>query len=90
MKLTAGNEDIVKAADQARTSSRPDIYYIMPDDYVGNISLSETYHFDNQSFVHALEAHGYYVPSQSFSNYPITTTSLASSLNGGLLEPGPN
>jgi hypothetical protein len=90
VKLAVGNDDLVKAADQVRTSSRPDIYYIMPDDYVGNISLSETYHFDNQSFVHALEALGYYVPSQSFSNYPITTTSLASSLNGGLLEPGPS
>jgi hypothetical protein len=90
VKLAAANQDIVRAADQAGRSSRPDIYYIMPDDYVGNISLSETYRFDNQSFVHALEALGYYVPSQSFSNYPITTTSLASSLNGGLLEPGPD
>jgi hypothetical protein len=62
----------------------------MPDDYVGDISLAETYAFDNHSFVDALQFLGYYVPSESFSNYPITTTSLASSLNGGLLDPHGN
>ena len=79
------NEDLITATARNRGTARPDIYYIMPDDYAGNIALSETYHFDNQSVVRSLEAIGFYVPSQSYSNYPITTTSLASSFNGGLL-----
>jgi hypothetical protein len=60
---------------------KPDIYYIVPDRYARQDILQEFYHFDNSTFIQALEDRGFYVASQSSANYPKTFLSLASSLN---------
>lgn len=64
-----------------QTSDLPDIYYLVPEDYAGAQVLKESFHYDNTPFLTALEEKGFYVASQSASNYPKTFLSIASSLN---------
>lgn len=61
--------------------SPPDIYYIILDGYTRTDILQDYYGYDNAPFVNALEAQGFYVASESRSNYVQTFLSLASSLN---------
>lgn len=64
------------------TPTKPrDIYYIILDEYASSGILDELYDFDNSEFTNYLEEKGFYVASESYSNYPMTFMSLASSLN---------
>lgn len=59
----------------------PDIYYLIFDRYAGFSTLERSYHFNNFSFLKALEKKGFYVASHAQANYLKTAHSLASSLN---------
>jgi hypothetical protein len=65
----------------ARTADLPDIYYIIMDRYGNRTTMAEKYGFDNSEFLTWLSEQGFYVAEDSYSNYPITSHSLASSLN---------
>ena len=64
----------------------PDVYYIILDRYAGSKGLAETYAFDNEPFLTALEAHGFEVARHAHANYIKTPLSLASSLNIDFLD----
>ena len=59
----------------------PDIYYIILDGYGRADILSETHDFDNTEFTDSLLEKGFYVATQSRTNYVHTIFSLVSSLN---------
>lgn len=59
----------------------PDIYYIMPEDYSPPDILYSYFHFDNSELSKFLSDHGFYVATQSASNYPKSFLSITSSLN---------
>jgi len=59
----------------------PDIYYIIPDMYIRADYLTELYQCDTSDFLSALEERGFFIASESRSNYHLTAYSLASSLN---------
>jgi hypothetical protein len=63
----------------------PDIYYIILDQYGRTDVLAEMLGVDNSDFIAALEDRGFYVAGASYSNYPHTILSLASSLNSDYL-----
>jgi hypothetical protein len=65
---------------------RPDIYYIVFEEYAGERTLRDGFDHDNQPFLAELERRGFYVAHQSFTNYPRTSLSLASSLNLDYLD----
>ena len=60
---------------------RPDIYYIILDEYAGAEALLDDFHYDNSPFLDFLKNRGFAVPSDSLTNYPRTELSVASSLN---------
>jgi hypothetical protein len=62
-------------------SEFPDIYYIILDAYERSDNLEEFYDYDNSMFINALEERGFYIASQSRSNYLNTMYSLNTSLN---------
>ena len=62
---------------------RPDIYYIILDEYTRNDALGE---FDNSEFVSELERRGFYVASEATSNYTKSIKSIPSSLNMSYLD----
>ena len=64
----------------------PDIYYIILDGHARSDVLSEIYGVDNSRFINFLKKRGFYVASQSHSNYGQTALSLSSSLNFNYLE----
>ncbi|MDQ2689130.1 MAG: LTA synthase family protein [Chloroflexota bacterium] len=64
----------------------PDVYYIILDRYAGSTALRQTYDFDNEPFLTALEERGFEVARQAHSNYIKTPLSLASSLNMEFLD----
>lgn len=68
------------------TGEKPDIYYFIFDRYAGPRSLQEQYGFDNSKFLAFLKSKGFYVPTNSTTNYPKTFLSLASSLNMEYLD----
>lgn len=59
----------------------PDIYYIIFDRYASAWTLKEIYNFNNSEFITYLSNKGFYIASESKSNYLRTGHSLASSLN---------
>lgn len=60
---------------------KPDVYLIILDEYASSKSLEKNLEFDNKKFINFLENKGFYVPSNSFSNYPMTITSVSSMMN---------
>jgi len=63
------------------TSELRDIYYIILDTYASSSTLKEIYNYDNSELTNYLSERGFYIASESRSNYPATHLSLASSLN---------
>ena len=61
--------------------TRPDIYFIVADEYAGHQQLQDIFHFDNSPFENALRARGFYVVPDSKSNYNSTPHSLGSMLS---------
>jgi hypothetical protein len=59
----------------------PDVYYIILDGYTRSDELASEYQYDNSSFIQSLKQMGFYIPNCAFSNYPVTTASLSSSMN---------
>jgi len=62
-------------------SDMPDIYYIILDEYSSNQALKKFFDYDNSQFLSYLKEKGFLVVSPSYTNYPTTVQSLASSLN---------
>lgn len=69
------------ATDLGDDVTLPDIYYVILDGYASLSTLEEIYGYDNHDFVDHLATRGFFVASDSRSNYPTTYHSLASSLN---------
>jgi len=59
----------------------PDVYYIILDAYAGPESLETLSDYDNSDFLNFLTEKGFYISSNSFSNYPTTKLSIPSTLN---------
>ena len=65
----------------SKTEKLPNIYYIILDAYAGDDILQEQLDFDNHEFNSFLTNKGFFVATNSHSNYQITKLSIASSLN---------
>jgi len=84
------SEDIQKSIKLSSAAYKPDVYYIILDGYARGDVLQELYNFDNSAFIQALIARGFYIATESQSNYIQTALSLASSLNMSYLTGLPN
>ena len=59
----------------------PDVYYIILDSYGRNDVINKYFSYDNSHFTDSLKDMGFYIANCSRSNYMVTRSSLASSLN---------
>lgn len=64
-----------------KSSTNPDIYFIILDRYAGEKTLKNYYQFDNSQFYSFLERNNFYIVKDSYINYPKTFSSLAATLN---------
>lgn len=65
---------------------KPDIYFIIADEYVGNTTLKDKFGFDNSGFMNDLATRGFHTIPYSSSNYNFTPYSVASTLNMDYLD----
>ncbi|MBN8685716.1 MAG: sulfatase-like hydrolase/transferase [Chitinophagales bacterium] len=65
---------------------RPDIYFVVLDEYAGNRELTDLFQFNNQPFLDSLGKRGFYTATRSHSNYNYTPFSVASMLNMDYLQ----
>ena len=65
---------------------RPDIYLLLFDDYSGNKTLKDVFHYDNSRLDSFLVKEGFRVQGNSHSNYNFTMGSMASILNFSYLD----
>jgi hypothetical protein len=65
---------------------KPDIYFILADEYAGNEELKSLFNFDDSLFLQQLQGLGFHVVPNSKSNYNYTPFSLASILNMSYLD----
>jgi hypothetical protein len=68
-------------------SITPDIYYIILDGYGRADVLADLYKLDNQPFLEYLRGKGFYVATESHTNYIQTIFSIPSSLNFNFIDP---
>jgi hypothetical protein len=61
--------------------SLPPIYYIILDSYTGGNELKDILHYDNSTFINYLQNKGFYVVSDSHSNYAWTALSMCATFN---------
>lgn len=83
--ITDDNDLSLADTAQAANRDKPDIYYLLFEDYAGQDVLAQE-GYDNQPFLSGLKQKGFIVPAQAYSNYPISIQSLASSLNMTYLD----
>lgn len=62
-------------------SAKPDIYFLVFDEYTNNIALDSLWNFDNTPVTNWLQKEGFYVADSSRANYNFTVYSLSASLN---------
>jgi hypothetical protein len=60
---------------------RPDIYYIILDEYAGQKSLENYFKFNNDKFIEFLKLNGFHVMDNSNSNYMATNFAVPSIMN---------
>jgi len=68
------------------TCLKPDIFFIIPDQYAGYTALKDVFDFDNVDFENELKARRFHIAKKSISNYDFTPFSVASTLNMDLLS----
>ena len=65
---------------------KPDIYYIVFDEYGGTSTMRDFFHYNLNPLMQWLTKKGFVVPPESATNYPRTELSIASSMNMRYLE----
>jgi hypothetical protein len=68
------------AFDQTKVKARPNVYYLLCDEYPGYKSLQADFGFTNDSFYHALQRDGFRI-LPSISNYNLTFFSMSAVFN---------
>ena len=63
------------------TNSKPDIYYIVLDEFASSQTISDFYGYNNKAFEDTLTKNGFFISHTSTSNYDTTEFALASVLN---------
>jgi hypothetical protein len=74
------------AAAAPGAATAPDIYYFIFDRYGSEHVLARRFGVDNAPFLQSLRDRGFYVASDSHSNYPKTAPSLASTFHMDYLD----
>jgi len=72
---------------ECASCAKPDIYLLILDEYAGQKTLTDKFHFDNSEFLSYLRSKNFHIVSNSKSNYNVTLFSMASMLSLDKLTP---
>jgi len=77
---------IPELAKPCDSCARPDIYFLVFDEYSSSRVLKDFYHYDNSELDHFLESEDFSIQKKSIANYSRTPFSIASMLNFSYLK----
>lgn len=83
-KLIQGKTDKLELPEGLTACSdcaKPDIFFILADEYAGNTGLKDMFGFDNSHFTNQLSKRGFRVIQDSYSNYNYTPFAIGSMLD---------
>ncbi len=72
--------------DTCKECPKPDIYFLLFDEYSSSVSLKEKYHYDNSDLDSFLIGNGFHIQALSRGNYNFTPFSMSSILNMSYLQ----
>ena len=76
-----GGSGVTASGGQPTTSRRPDVYWIILEEYASNNVLTADFNYDNSPFLDALRQRGFYIADDSTANYLKTAPSIQSTRN---------
>jgi hypothetical protein len=79
--MAARTESLAVPLQEPASGIKPDIYYIVVDNYPGKDVLKDFLGYDNSAFLNNLKDLGFVVPEEVLSNYPRTALSISSTLD---------
>ena len=74
----ASGSGVTDSGQPAQAGSRPDVYWIILEEYASNSVLRADFDYDNSPFLNALRQRGFYVADDSTANYLKTAPSIQS------------
>ncbi len=72
---------VTASGGPATVARRPDIYWIITEEYGSQSVIKDDFGYDNSPFIEALQDRGFYVASHSTANYLKTAPSIDSARN---------
>ena len=75
-----------KTIPSCTSCAKPDVYFLLFDEYASSLSLKEQYNYDNTSLDSFLVNEGFHINDQGNANYNLTAFSMASVLNMSYIE----
>ncbi|OJY98141.1 MAG: hypothetical protein BGP13_10855 [Sphingobacteriales bacterium 40-81] len=79
--LAAQNPPLPLKHEMIADSLKPDIFFIVFDEYASSLSLEKYFGFNNYALDSMLKSNGFYVAEKSKSNYNATSLSVSSTFN---------
>ncbi|MBI1342288.1 MAG: sulfatase-like hydrolase/transferase [Terrimonas sp.] len=79
-------EEEIQLQNSCGDCEKPDIYYIIFDSYTSSAALAKDFNYSNAGLEHYLQDKGFFIASQSKSNYNYTAFSLGSIFNLNYFE----
>jgi hypothetical protein len=83
VRPTAANtgSGVTASGESPNPVSRPDVYWIILEEYGSQSVLQDDFHYDNTPFLDALRDRGFYIADDSTANYLKTAPSIESARN---------
>lgn len=72
---------VIASGEPATVERRPDIYWVILEEYGSEDVIEDDFDYDNSPFLDALQARGFYVADHSTANYLKTAPSIDSARN---------
>lgn len=72
---------VTASGEPATADGRPDIYWIVMEEYGSQGVINDDFHYDNTPFLDALRDRGFYIADHSTANYLKTAPSIQSARN---------
>ena len=82
------NEIDYRILHQPELNEKPNIYYIIVDEYTSDEILLEIYNYDNYEFLTKLTQRGFHIPTNSYTNYVTSPLAISSTLNMSYFDDG--
>jgi len=81
IKESRAQSPVLNKTATDKLTTKPDIYYIVLDRYASSNVLKNQFGYDNSQITNYLNKNDFYINQDAYSNYPLTSMSISSTLN---------